>query len=53
MRPEDREDLFRRGTEAFMSGDMERALAFCSPDVESSASDWMNVGIFKEREVSN
>lgn len=50
MRPEDREELFRRGMEAFMSGDMERALAFYSPEVESSASDWMNVGIFKGHE---
>lgn len=50
MRPEDREDLFRRGMEAFMSGDMERALAFYSRDVEASASDFMNVGEFRGHE---
>ena len=47
MRPEDRVDLFHRGMEAFLSGDMDRALTFYSPDVESSAADWMNVGLFK------
>jgi hypothetical protein len=36
--------------EAFLSGDMERALSFYSADVESSAADWMNVGIFKGHE---
>jgi ketosteroid isomerase-like protein len=50
MRPEDRVALFERGMEAFLSGDMEAALRFYAPDVEASAADWMNVGIFKGRE---
>ena len=50
MRPEDREDLFRRGMEAWLSGDMELAMSFYSPDVEASAADFMNVGTFKGRE---
>ena len=36
--------------EAFLSGDLERALTFYAADVESSAADWMNVGIFKGHE---
>jgi hypothetical protein len=50
MRPEDRVALFERGMEAFLSGDMDQALRFYSPDVEASAADWMNVGNFKGHE---
>ena len=50
MRPEDREELFRRGMKAFLSGDLEQALTYYAPDVETSASDWMNVGNFKGHE---
>ena len=47
MRPEEREQLFRDGMEAWLSGDLERALSFYSADVETGAVDWMNVGTFK------
>ena len=50
MKPEDRVELFHRGMAAFLSGDMDEALKFYSADVESVASDWMNVGIFKGHE---
>lgn len=50
MRPEDRVDLFHRGMEAFLSGDLDEALSFYSADAESSAADWMNVGLFKGHE---
>jgi ketosteroid isomerase-like protein len=47
VRPEEREQRFRDGMEAWLSGDMERALSFYSPEVETSAADWMNVGEFR------
>lgn len=50
MRPEDRVDLFERGMEAFVSGDMDATLRFYAPDVELRASDWMNVGDFRGHE---
>jgi ketosteroid isomerase-like protein len=33
--------------EAWLSGDAERALSFYSPEVETAAPDWMNVGEFR------
>ena len=42
MRPEDREQMFRDGFDAYQSGDMERALTLYSPQIEATAPDWMN-----------
>jgi hypothetical protein len=51
VRPEDREDLFRRGMEALLSGDTDKALGYYSPDIEAGAADWMSVGIFKGSQI--
>ena len=47
MKPEEREQLFRDGFEAYAEGDMERALSQYSPEIEATAPDWMNQGTFK------
>jgi ketosteroid isomerase-like protein len=50
LKPEDREQLFREGFEAYVEGDMERALSRYSPEIEATAPDWMNEGTFKGHE---
>jgi ketosteroid isomerase-like protein len=50
VRPEDREQLFRAGFEAWVSGDLERALSFLSPEVEAGAPDWMNPATYRGHE---
>ena len=50
MRPEERVELFRKGMEAWVSGDMERALSFYAAEVETRAPEWMNVGDFRGHE---
>ena len=50
MRPEDREQLFRDGFEAWTSGDLERALSFYSPEIEAGAPEWMNPATYKGHE---
>ncbi|HYH61301.1 MAG TPA: nuclear transport factor 2 family protein [Solirubrobacterales bacterium] len=50
MKPDDREQLFRDGFEAWVSGDMERALSFLSDEVEAGAPDWMNPATYRGHE---
>ncbi len=50
MRPEEREERFREGFEAWASGDIERALTFYSRDVEAGAPDWMNPATYRGHE---
>jgi len=50
VRPEEREQLFRDGFEAWTSGDVERSLSFLSPEVQAGAPDWMNPATYRGHE---